>query len=81
MTPSVLNNVDGNNGYDHNFCLKLQNSNNTVHAATVTSRLVISCSWLITKIISSLSGRKMDVFTTNPGIQFYTGNFLPGDSK
>ncbi|XP_072844517.2 galactose mutarotase isoform X1 [Pogona vitticeps] len=27
------------------------------------------------------SGRKMEVFTTQPGIQFYTGNFLDGTLK
>ena len=66
MTKAVLDGVDGNNGYDHNWCLKMKNSDQKNHAASVTS---------------SLTGRKMDVYTTNPGIQFYTGNFLPGDSK
>lgn len=65
MTKAVLDGVDGNNGYDHNWCLKMKNSDQKNHAASVTS---------------SLTGRKMDVYTTNPGIQFYTGNFLPGDS-
>jgi len=27
------------------------------------------------------SGRKMEVFTTEPGVQFYTGNFLNGNEK
>ena len=28
-----------------------------------------------------LSGRVMEVFTTEPGVQFYTGNFLNGTEK
>ncbi|RXG72593.1 Aldose 1-epimerase [Armadillidium vulgare] len=27
------------------------------------------------------SGRKLEVFTTEPGLQVYTGNFMPKDSK
>jgi len=65
LTQANLAAVDGNNGYDHNWCLKTENNQNLVHAATVTS---------------SLSGRKMKVDTTNPGIQFYTGNFLSGNA-
>merc|ERR1712137_620937 len=65
LTQSNLAAVDGNNGYDHNWCLKTENNRDLVHAVTVTS---------------SLSGRKMKVDTTNPGIQFYTGNFLSGNS-
>jgi len=32
----------------------------------------------ITSVRSPLSGIKMDVYTTEPGIQFYSGNFLTG---
>jgi aldose 1-epimerase len=49
-------------GYDHNFVLK-GNAGTMRLAARVTERT---------------SGRAMDVTTTEPGVQFYTGNFLDG---
>jgi aldose 1-epimerase len=32
-------------------------------------------------LYDSISGRRIDVFTTEPGLQFYTGNFLNGKLK
>jgi aldose 1-epimerase len=29
-------------------------------------------------VFDPVSGRTLDVFTTEPGVQFYTGNFLDG---
>ncbi|RFM25622.1 aldose epimerase family protein [Deminuibacter soli] len=52
-------------GYDHNFVLNRKDSSMQL-AATVTD---------------SISGRKLEVFTTEPGLQFYTGNFLDGTIK
>lgn len=52
-------------GYDHNFVLNNQ-TNSLKLAAYVTD---------------SVSGRKLEVFTTEPGLQFYTGNFLDGTVK
>ncbi|MEO6454769.1 MAG: aldose epimerase family protein [Ginsengibacter sp.] len=49
-------------GYDHNWVL-VRNGEGLEKAATV---------------YDSLSGRFMEVFTTQPGVQFYTGNFLDG---
>lgn len=49
-------------GYDHNWVLN-RNGNGLEQAATV---------------YEPNSGRYMEVFTTQPGIQFYTGNFLDG---
>ena len=49
-------------GYDHNFVLNKKND--SLSLAAVLS--------------DSLSGRELRVFTTEPGIQFYTGNFLDG---
>ncbi|MEM8861178.1 MAG: aldose epimerase family protein [Chloroflexota bacterium] len=49
-------------GYDHNFILNKQKGE-LAHAATV---------------IENTTGRQLDVFTTEPGIQLYTGNFLKG---
>jgi len=50
-------------GYDHNFVLNKKNENELSLAATV---------------YEPTTGRKMEVFTTQPGMQFYTGNFLDG---
>ena len=52
-------------GYDHNFVLN-EGSEKIKLAAVVTEEN---------------SGRKMEVFTTQPGIQFYSGNFLDGAEK
>jgi aldose 1-epimerase len=49
-------------GYDHNFVLR-KNSNELSLAA---------------KVEESISGRTMEVWTTEPGMQFYSGNFLDG---
>ncbi|MHC2993356.1 aldose epimerase [Pontibacter sp. HJ8] len=49
-------------GYDHNYVLT-DTSKKLKHAATV---------------VEPASGRMMEVFTTEPGIQFYSGNFLDG---
>lgn len=50
-------------GYDHNFVLKGKKEMGMTHAATVTG---------------DKSGITMDVYTTEPGIQFYGGNFMQG---
>jgi len=49
-------------GYDHNFVLRKSSSNYDL-AATV---------------IEESTGRMLQVLTTEPGVQFYTGNFLDG---
>ncbi|NOS92159.1 MAG: galactose mutarotase [Cyclobacteriaceae bacterium] len=50
------------NGYDHTWVLN-KNANELSLAA---------------RVIEPRSGRVMEVFTTEPGIQFYSGNFLDG---
>jgi len=35
----------------------------------------------VAKVHEPKSGRRMEVFTTEPGVQFYTGNFLDGTLK
>lgn len=53
-------------GYDHNFVLT--NSDSTkLHQAAV--------------VYDAASGRQLEVLTTQPAIQFYTGNFLDGTLK
>ena len=50
------------NGYDHNWVL--DESEDEINLAAILS--------------DSTSGRIVEVYTTEPGIQFYTGNFLDG---
>jgi aldose 1-epimerase len=49
-------------GYDHNFVLR-KNGGELSHAV---------------RVVDPASGRTMDVLTTEPGVQFYTGNKLDG---
>ena len=50
-------------GYDHCFALDRNGSKGLVHAA---------------RLADPASGRVMDIETTEPGLQFYSGNFLDG---
>lgn len=52
-------------GYDHNFVLAPANG---------------ALRWAA-KVIAPTSGRTLEVLTTEPGVQFYTGNFLNGSEK
>ncbi|XP_055841482.1 galactose mutarotase [Episyrphus balteatus] len=52
-------------GFDDNFCVNLDNNGITV----------------IAKAIHPKSGRWMEVASDQPGVQFYTGNFLPNTMK
>jgi len=49
-------------GYDHNFVLN-SNGSGLAHAV---------------RVIEPKSGRTLDISTTEPGLQFYSGNFLDG---
>ena len=53
------------NGYDHNFVLNRDKAtpDALVHAA---------------RVVEPSSGRRLEIYTTEPGIQFYSGNFLDG---
>jgi aldose 1-epimerase len=53
------------NGYDHNFVLNRGGAaaGALVHAA---------------RVVEPSSGRTLDISTTEPGLQFYSGNFLDG---
>jgi aldose 1-epimerase len=50
------------NGYDHNFVLNKSGSELSLAA----------------EVYEPTTGRQLDVYTTQPGVQFYTGNFLDG---
>ena len=49
-------------GYDHNWVLNKKDSSLQK----------------VSELTDSVSGRTLDVYTTEPGLQFYTGNFLDG---
>lgn len=53
-------------GYDHNFVLDRDDG--------ASSELVLAA-----KVWESQSGRMVEITTTEPAIQFYSGNFLAGD--
>jgi aldose 1-epimerase len=53
-------------GYDHNYVLNNGGSREPALAA---------------RVFEPKSGRVMEVLTTEPGLQFYTGNFLDGTLK
>jgi aldose 1-epimerase len=52
-------------GYDHNFVLNKNGKGPTLAA----------------RVYEPKTGRVMEMFTTEPGVQFYTGNFLDGSNK
>jgi aldose 1-epimerase len=52
-------------GYDHNWVLNKKGSELSLAA----------------RVEEPSSGRVMEVWTTQPGVQFYTGNFLDGTIK
>lgn len=52
-------------GYDHNMCLNSQDGS-LAKAAVIDE---------------PTTGRHMEVWTTEPGLQFYSGNFLDGTTK
>ena len=52
-------------GYDHNWVLNRGSDGLTLAA----------------RIVESSTGRILEVFTTQPGVQFYAGNFLDGTIK
>lgn len=60
-----IDDISGNpGGYDHNMVVNHKNgAHSLAHFATV---------------YEPTTGRVMDMWTTEPGVQFYTGNFLDG---
>lgn len=61
--------IKNGNGFDHNWCLntyKDGKGDDTVVAAS---------------LYSPLTGIKLEVYTNEPGVQVYTGNFLEGKLK
>lgn len=54
-------------GFDHNFVIKRAAGDQSLQLAA--------------RVVEAKSGRVMEVLTTEPGIQFYCGNFLDGRLK
>ena len=52
------------NGYDHNYVLNRKPGDKSMKLAA--------------RVKEETSGRVMEVWTTEPGVQFYTGNYLDG---
>jgi aldose 1-epimerase len=55
----------GGNGFDHNYVIRGGGGNLVVAA----------------NVYQPDTGRSMQVLTTQPGVQFYTGNFLDGSIR
>ena len=70
-TPTAIGNRIGDknqqltngNGYDHNFVINRNHSGDIEFAA---------------RVVDPSTGRILEMWTTQPGVQFYTGNFLNG---
>lgn len=54
-------------GYDHNFVLSKRGTGGSTDDPTLAAR-----------VFDPTSGRVMEIYTTEPGLQFYSGNFLDG---
>ena len=54
------------NGFDHNYVLNKREEGELSFAARITD---------------PISGRTLECYTTEPGVQLYTGNYLTGDYK
>ena len=57
------NQLNRGGGYDHNFVLNKESRSSMSLAA---------------RVVDPKSGRQLDIFTQEPGIQFYGGNFMDG---
>lgn len=55
------------NGYDHNWVLN--------RGSAASDALVLAA-----RVVEPTSGRTMEITTTEPGLQFYSGNFLDGSN-
>ena len=56
--------LQNGNGYDHNWCLDRKTADSLEFAVRVTDHM---------------TGRYVEVFTDQPGLQFYSGNFFNGN--
>jgi aldose 1-epimerase len=61
-------------GYDHNFVLNDYDHNRVVNAHDRSLQLAV-------RLYEPTSGRVLEILTDQPGIQFYSGNFLDGSFR
>ncbi|XP_026671104.1 aldose 1-epimerase-like isoform X2 [Ceratina calcarata] len=64
---NVIEKIPGG-GFDYNFCVKMP-ADSCKDAPNERN--------LVAKVVHPPSGRCLEVFSDQPGVQFYTGNFLP----
>nr|XP_022915597.1 aldose 1-epimerase-like [Onthophagus taurus] len=62
----VIHKIPGYSGYDHNFCI---------------NKGVKQEEGFIARVCHPPSGRTLEIYGKQPRVQFYTSNFLPGQSK
>lgn len=62
----VLTKIPKSDGYDHNFCI-----NKSVYQEDT----------FIGRVYHPTSGRILEVYSNQPGVQFYTSNFIPEDPR
>lgn len=60
-------------GYDHNFVLVRNDEGATIGTGGELPEIVLAA-----RVVEPNSGRMLEVETTEPGLQFYSGNFLDG---
>ena len=60
-------------GYDHNFVLAGDGQGGSASVAGSVATMVSAA-----RVVEPVSGRVLEVETTEPGLQFYSGNFLDG---
>ena len=69
-------------GYDHNFVFNLAGVDGAEGAESLDGSeddsVDVGEPALAARVFEPTSGRVMEVYTTEPGVQFYTGNFLDG---
>lgn len=66
MLGDVIHKIPGYDGYDHNFCV----NKGTEQEETFVSR-----------VVHPPSGRALEVYSNQPGVQFYCSNSIPEDPK
>nr|CAI5827835.1 unnamed protein product [Callosobruchus analis] len=62
----VIDRIPGFDGFDHNFCVNQPSKQQEVFVA---------------RVFHPPTGRAMEVYSNQPGVQFYNSNFLPEDPK
>ena len=89
MTYSVIEDVTGTDmdfttptaigaRIDNFECVQLKNGNGYDHNYVLDNNCDVEV--LAVKVVEPESGRTLEVYTDQPGVQFYTGNFLDGSA-